>query len=139
MKQNEIIRYLSDTGVLNVEKLRGMNCFTEEDLDQVVQLIEVNFAKGYKKKHPIQPLSLDEHGTLRFKANGIISHLFDTKELDLNSLSAMRCFSYNDWVQLAQLLGYSLGGFGDLSYVSDEDYDAAEELWEKRKINGDKP
>jgi hypothetical protein len=34
-------------------------------------------------------------------------------------------FSDEDREQFAQLIGYSLGGFGDLSYASDEVYNAA--------------
>jgi len=42
-------------------------------------------------KHPIQPLEKDQHD-----------------------------FSQEDREQFAQLIGYSLSGFGELSYVSDE-------------------
>jgi hypothetical protein len=31
----------------------------------------------------------------------------------------------DDWQQLAQLIGYSLSGYGELSYVSDDSYSAA--------------
>ncbi len=35
-------------------------------------------------------------------------------------------FSDEDREQFAQLIGYSLNGFGELSYVSEETYEAAE-------------
>lgn len=43
----------------------------------------------------------------------------------MNDLACME-FSQEDREQFAQLIGYSLSGYGDLSYVSDESYDAAE-------------
>lgn len=75
-------------------------------------------------RHPIQPLGLDGHGTLRFKANAIVRFLLDDGPNDMNRLAIMQ-FSREDQVQFAQLIGYSLSGFGDLSYVDDEDYERA--------------
>jgi len=76
-------------------------------------------------KHPIQPLVKDEHGVLRFKENKIVSYLLDNGGIDLNMLAVLQ-FDQNDYEQFAQLIGYSLDGFGTLSYVTDEVYDAAE-------------
>ena len=76
-------------------------------------------------KHPIQPLAPDLDGTIRFKANAIVQFLIDAGPYDLNSL-AMMPWNDEDRTQLAQLIGYSLAGFGELSYVSDEDYARAE-------------
>ena len=75
-------------------------------------------------KHPIQPLAFDEHGVLRFKENKIVSHLIDHGSIDLNQIAVMD-FDKEDREQLAQLIGYSLSGFGDLGYVSDETFNAA--------------
>lgn len=81
-------------------------------------------------KHPIQPLVKDKHGTTRFKANAIVRHLLDTGSCDMNQI-ALLPFSDEDREQFAQLIGYSLCGFGDLSYVSDETYEkAADQLKE---------
>jgi hypothetical protein len=66
----------------------------------------------------------DEHGRDRFKANAIVVHLLDKGGFDMNSL-AMMDFSNEDREQFAQLIGYSLSGFGELSYVSEETYVAA--------------
>lgn len=74
--------------------------------------------------HPIQPLELDEHGTLRFKKNSIVRYLLDHGGIDMNGL-AMLEFEDNDREQFAMLIGYSLGGFADLSYVSEETYGTA--------------
>lgn len=78
-------------------------------------------------KQPIQPIYTDPHGTLRFHGNTIVQHLLDQGGIDLNQLSRLT-FATEDWVQFAQLIGYSVSGFGTLSYVSQEDYDVAEEL-----------
>ena len=80
-------------------------------------------------KHPIQPLENDNHGVLRFKANAIVAHLLDHGGIDMNALACMD-FSTEDREQFAQLIGYSLRGFGELSYVSDETYGAAEKMAE---------
>ena len=75
-------------------------------------------------KHPIQPLAKDSEGTLRFKENALIRFLLDNGKHDLNDLASMD-FSQEDREQFAQLIGYSLSGFSELSYVSDEAYHAA--------------
>jgi len=69
-------------------------------------------------RHPIQPFVTDEHGTVRFKDNAIIRYLFSHGKIDLNQI-AMMDFTKEDRQQLAQLLGYSLDGYGDLSYVDE--------------------
>lgn len=86
-------------------------------------------------KHPIQPLAEDEHGVLRFKSNAIVRFLLDEGPFDLNVLALIE-FSQEDREQFAQLIGYSLGGFGDLSYASDETYDRAEQLLTNPKEHG---
>ena len=74
----------------------------------------------------MQPLIKGEEGIVRFKANAIVRHLLENGPVDLNHLAVMP-FSREDQVQFAQLIGYSLSGFAELSYVSDEDCDRAEE------------
>lgn len=79
-------------------------------------------------KNPIQPLTKDAQGVLRFKANAIVQHLLDTHPTcDLNRLACMN-FSADDRQQFAQLIGYSLSGYGELGYVTDEAYYAAENM-----------
>lgn len=78
---------------------------------------------------PIQPLERDEDGVIRFRKNAIVDYLLGQYEGGLNEL-ACKGFSDDDWTQLAQLIGYSLDGFGELSYVSDGVYDAAAKIAE---------
>ena len=65
-------------------------------------------------RNPIQPLAEDEHGTMRFKPNKIVQYLLDNGTHDMNSI-AIEGFSDDDREQFAQLIGYSLSGFGELN------------------------
>ena len=90
----------------------------------------VNNDKRNHIKHPIQPLAQDEHGTLRFKANAIVRYLLDNGGIDMNQIATLG-FDREDHEQFAQLIGYSLGGFGDLSYVKDETWETANRMSEE--------
>jgi hypothetical protein len=81
-------------------------------------------------KLPLQPIYSDENGVKRFRKNKIVCYLLDNGGLDLNDLSAaLGEKKYNeDWEQFAQLIGYSVSGFGDLDYVSDETFEAADSI-----------
>lgn len=87
------------------------------------------------KRHPMQPVYITENGVARFKENKIIQHLFETRALDLNVIGCMD-FSDEDRMQIAQLLGYSVSGFGDLSYAKNKVIKKAdkkaEKLWKKK-------
>lgn len=85
-------------------------------------------------KHPIQPIYLDEQRTLRFKQNSIVRFLLDRGGFDLNFI-AQTDFPREDRVQFAQLIGYSLDGFGELSYVNDYDYLVAQKTCQDKNIS----
>lgn len=88
-------------------------------------------------KHPIQPLVKDPHGVLRFQENKIVSYLLEFARYHgttLNELAVMP-FSREDWQQFAQLHGYSLSGYGELSYVDDESFDAAQAMHDNPAIS----
>ena len=68
------------------------------------------------KPRPMQPIFLD-NGIPRFKGNAIVRYLLDAGPFDMNTLGVMT-FSAEDREQFAQLIGYSVSGFGDLSYVN---------------------
>ena len=84
---------------------------------------------NYKPKHPVQPVVKDDHGTYRFKENKLVRAFLEAarqgKHLDLNTVASMD-FSQEDRVQFAQLIGYSVSGWGDLSYVAESDWEAAQ-------------
>lgn len=81
-------------------------------------------------KHPMQPVYLDE-GTPRFKENAIVKFLLEDGPNDMNRLARIP-FTGEDREQFAQLIGYSVSGFGELPYVSEDAYDAA--MVEARKL-----
>ncbi len=79
-------------------------------------------------KHPIQPVGDDGQGVLRFKPNAIVKHLLENGPFNLNDIARAK-FSRDDREQFAQLLGYSLIGASDLSYMTDEVLDAAKRMY----------
>lgn len=85
-------------------------------------------------KHPIQPLITDGSGVTRFKSNKIVQYLLDAGTFDMNQLACIP-FSDEDRMQFAQLMGYSLNGFWELSYVTNKIYNLAEAqpVYEKQK------
>lgn len=77
-------------------------------------------------KNPVQPI-VEVNGTLRFKENAIVNTLYEFskgKGMGLNEIACMK-FSDDDRRQFAQLIGYSLCGYGELGYVRDCDYETA--------------
>lgn len=69
--------------------------------------------------HPMQAVYRDKEGVVRFRPNKIIEWLLDNKRFSLNEIAYMD-FKDEDRMQLAQLIGYSVSGFGDLSYAAPE-------------------
>lgn len=86
---------------------------------------------GNKVGHPIQPLMTDHKGVVRFKANAIVRFLLDRGPFNMNDI-AVEDFDSEDREQFAQLIGYSHSGAGDLSYVSDGVWYAAQTEYESR-------
>lgn len=78
------------------------------------------------KKHPMQPIVVD-YGTYRFQKNAIVAHLLDHGGFDMNKLATME-FPRKDREQFAQLIGYSVSGFGDLPYASKKTVAKADEI-----------
>lgn len=90
-----------------------------------------------KRTQPDQPLQRDEDGSLRFRPNEVVRALLDgatERGFDLNALAARCCaVDRQEWVQFAQLIGYSQSGWGDLSYVTDEDWNRVDRKPKPRK------
>ncbi len=89
----------------------------------------------------MQPIVWAPDGVIRFKANPIVRFLLDEatagRLCDLNRI-ALEEFSTEDREHFAQLIGYSVSGFGDLSYarkktVAEAD-SFADQLIEKRNL-----
>jgi hypothetical protein len=90
-------------------------------------------------QNPLQPVIVDDDGVHRFKANKIVQYLLDTHPtVDMNHLAVLRVFSQDDREQFAQLIGYSVSGICDLSYVSDRVADYGLEESEKLRQENEK-
>ena len=84
-------------------------------------------------KNPIQPLEKDKNGVIRFKSNAIVNHLLEFASERGHGMTqlAMMNFNNDDRQQFAQLIGYSLGGYCELTnYVDDYSYNVAEKMSE---------
>lgn len=84
-----------------------------------------------KPAHPMQPVVVAADGIHRFKVNEIVRYMLDAGRragvFDLNTLALTFASDdrREDHEQLAQLIGYSVSGACDLSYMSDRVCDAA--------------
>jgi len=76
-------------------------------------------------KHPMQPIGLDAEGVPRFKANEIVKWLHNSGRIDLNEIAAIQ-FPQGDVDQFWQLLGYSVSGYGELSFTDPDIIEAAD-------------
>lgn len=152
-KANKIVMYILLNGKIDLESL-ALQDFSDGDREQFSQLIgcnvdglrqsshvsEIMISKAEKlgerlfkdrnqssnpPPHPMQPVVLDEKKRGRFKANEIIRYLLDNAGIDLNHL-ALQNFCQEDREQFAQLIGYSVSGYGELSYVSNKSYNKAD-------------
>jgi hypothetical protein len=82
-------------------------------------------------KHPMQRVKFDDKGVIRFQENRIIVDLFVQGILDLNKIAMNPAYDADDRMQLAQLLGYSVSGYGDLSYTTSKSVRKADKRAEK--------
>lgn len=84
-----------------------------------------------KRSQPMQPIEWDGKGVIRFQDNKIISMLYEAGVFDLNAI-AVQCIEKKipraDQMQFWQMLGYSVSGFGDLSFATKEMVAAADEI-----------
>ncbi len=76
---------------------------------------------GKRKTPPMQPIVHDHQGVVRFQKNLVVDRLLmEASERGFN-LNHLTCACYDapksDWEQFAQLIGYSVSGFGDLPYA----------------------
>jgi len=97
---------------------------TDDTLESLTHLIAEERPERPQSAFPIQPIVNDEQGRPRFVTNRIVETLLDSGELDMNALAVMD-FTHQEREQFAQLIGYSLDGFSELSYVSNEAYTTA--------------
>ena len=113
----------------NTDAERRYHCATHEvaeaDFPEGWQPDELHYhPRHYEEPWPVLPLTIDDNGRVRFRENKIVQFLLDNGPNDMNSI-AVGDFSPEDREHFAQLIGYSLDGFSELSYVSDKTYAAA--------------
>lgn len=70
-------------------------------------------------KHPAQAIYVDAAGTARFRVNSIVRWLLDSGPHDMNRVALER-FDVEDRQQFAQLIGYSINGYNELSYAESD-------------------
>lgn len=71
-----------------------------------------------KYRYHRQDVYKDEEGIARFVPNRLVCYLLNKGGIDLNHLAEHVRVSDGEWEQFAQLIGYSISGFGDLSYAT---------------------
>lgn len=94
--------------------------FDVDDVENVGEVRRPISEPEPDRRHPMQPIELDEYGVARFRPNAIVKWMVDTGRVDLNAIAMIVDFPDEDREQFAQLMGYSVSGFGDLSYASDQ-------------------
>lgn len=77
------------------------------------------------RTQPMQPIEWVGN-VVRFRQNALVRYLLDAGGLTLNDLALLPNIPPEDWMQLAQLIGYSVSGYGDLSYASAESVEEAD-------------
>jgi len=85
------------------------------DVDELIE--RLGGCDDYEYSLPMQPIEFDEHGTIRFKKNSLVDFLLENGPNDMNTLAALPGVTKDERMQFAQLIGYSVSGFGDLSYA----------------------
>ncbi|MNH65307.1 hypothetical protein D3C73_173140 [compost metagenome] len=93
------------------------------------------------EEEPMQPVGVDAHGVHRFLENRIVRDLLDFAQPRGYGLNEIACGHYSpaEHRQVAQLIGYSVDGYGTLSYVNDESYERAHERSEALLEDDSKP
>lgn len=91
-----------------------------------------------KPKHPMQPIVLDGYGLVRFSQNEIVNALLDHSAkhgCGLNDIME-RSYDVQDRMQFLQLLGITVGTYGDMG-VDKKSYRKASRKVEKlpRKVD----
>jgi len=86
--------------------------------DDAAELLErLGKFDKYEPAFPLQPIEIAKDGVVRFKENRLVNYLLEAGPFDLNHLARLPDITQDESMQFAQLIGYSVSGFGDLSYA----------------------
>ena len=79
---------------------------------------------------PMQPICITSDGVIRFKQNRMVNDVYEFSQLRGFGLSEMarRDYTQEERMQFAQLIGYSVSGYGGLSYASPESVKKADAI-----------
>lgn len=66
---------------------------------------------------PMQPITIAADGVVRFRENAIVRFLLDRGPFNMNHIAMLPGIPQEDRAQFAQLIGYSVSGYGDLDYA----------------------
>lgn len=69
---------------------------------------------------PLQPIIWAEDNVIRFRKNRLVEYLLDHGPFDMNHLALLPEISADERAQFAAMVGYSVSGWGDLSYVNED-------------------
>jgi hypothetical protein len=103
-----------------IERIKELDLYKdEESLQTGIQdgdwgINEAILYSDHDAEAPMQPIVMDGK-TPRFKKNSIVSFLLEAGPFDLNTVWCLPNVSIEDMEQLYQLIGYSVGGFGEMS------------------------
>ena len=78
----------------------------------------------------MQPICIASDGVIRFKQNRMVNDLYEFSQprgFGLNEM-ARRDYTQEERMQFAQLIGYSVSGYGGLSYASLESAEKADAI-----------
>lgn len=117
----EDIEQLSQLMGYPISHYSGLDSSSEESIKIANRKVKYllkrkDVSKVRVPKHPMQPIVWDGRGVIRFKKNAAIDYVLDNGGIDLNQI-AMGNFSIEDREQFNQLIGYSVSGYGDLSFI----------------------
>lgn len=125
-------RQKSGTPVKNETVLDDGGCVVEHTSPSQPASLEELIGKPEERQHlphPMQPIVFDDKNVVRFKQNAIVDWLFQNGRVNMNELAYVE-FPAEDRMQFAQLLGYSVSGYGALSYVTEASRDRADQIAE---------
>jgi len=105
------------------QKTRELNCAKESTIRELLEAVQRGqFDAEPETSHPYQPVVVDENGRAAFKGNKIIEQLFENGLLNLNKI-AQEHYDSECYLQLIQLLGYTLSGSACLQCMTDDLYE----------------
>lgn len=104
--------------------------YLQQELRRLHAVVEADLGSSADEgRMPMQPVVVAPDGCVRFLQNRIVRDLLEHGQKTGLGLNELACGDYyaDERMQLAQLLGYSVSGYGGLSYVSAESCALADE------------